>query len=66
MREPNQQIFFLSRKEAAKYPRISLATLVRRLDDGSIPYIKLGKRILIPVEALERLATSMFTMPGGK
>lgn len=47
---------FLSRIEAAEQLGISLPTLSHRILDGSIPSVKLGRRILIPPEALERLA----------
>jgi excisionase family DNA binding protein len=55
---------FLSRQEAANQLGISLPTLARRLADGSIPYIKLGGRVLIPAEFLTNLSTSAFTTNG--
>jgi excisionase family DNA binding protein len=55
---------FLSRKETAEILSVSLPTLARRLADGSIPYIKLGGRVLIPAEFLTNLSTSAFTTNG--
>jgi len=46
---------FLSRKETAELLGISLPTIARRINDGSIPRIKLGGRILIPTYAIEQL-----------
>jgi excisionase family DNA binding protein len=51
---------FFSRKETAKVLSISLPTLNRRLADGSIPHVKLGGRVLIPAEYINKLSTSAF------
>ncbi len=55
---------FLSRQEAANQLGISLPTLARRLADRSIPYTKLGGRILIPAEFFEQLANSALSDQG--
>ena len=44
----------LTRAEACKRLRISLPTLDRHLKDGIIKYQRLGKRILIPEDEIER------------
>ena len=46
---------FISRQEAADALGISLVTLARRLADGSIPFIKLGNRVLIPAQFIDDL-----------
>jgi excisionase family DNA binding protein len=55
---------FLSRQEAAIQLGISLPTLARRLADGSIPYTKLGGRVLIPAEYFDQLVTSALSVQG--
>lgn len=49
---------FLSRKEAAEVLNLSIPTISRRLSDGSIPCVRLGGRVLIPVEYIEQLSYS--------
>lgn len=44
---------FLTRDEAAKKLRISLPTLDRHLDENRIESKRAGKRILIPLQAIE-------------
>lgn len=54
----------LSPREAAKWLGVSIQTLRRRLDDGSIPFIQHGGRrcrIAIPVSALSSIAFSNAT-----
>ena len=51
---------FLNRKETADVLGLSLATVGRRINDGTIPHRKIGSRILIPVEAIERIIHSAF------
>lgn len=46
---------FLTRQETADALSISLVTLARRLADGSIPFIKLGNRVLIPIQFIDEL-----------
>lgn len=46
---------FLSRTEVANQLGISLPTLSHRINDGTIPHVKLGRRILIPSEAITHL-----------
>jgi excisionase family DNA binding protein len=46
---------FLSRQEAADALGISLVTLARRLRDQSIPYVKIGARVLIPAAFIDQL-----------
>lgn len=47
---------FLSKSEAAKLLGVSLPTINRRLRDGSIPFVKIGARVLVPAEFLSKLA----------
>jgi len=46
---------FLTRQETADMLGLSLVTLARRLADGSIPFIKLGNRVLIPARFIDEL-----------
>jgi excisionase family DNA binding protein len=46
---------FLSKGDVLQEIGISLPTLNRRLADGSIHYVKLGSRILIPSSEIDRL-----------
>ncbi|PKL09213.1 MAG: DNA-binding protein [Spirochaetae bacterium HGW-Spirochaetae-7] len=52
---------FLSKSETSTALGISLPTLTRRLADGSIPFVKLGGRVLIPAETLDRLIAAATT-----
>lgn len=52
---------FYSRKEVALILSLSLPTIARRLADGSIPFVKLGARVLIPAEVIERLTGSAYS-----
>jgi excisionase family DNA binding protein len=45
----------LPAEEVADGLGISRATVYRRIADGTIPSLKLGRRVVVPVEALERL-----------
>lgn len=47
---------YLTRKEAAKRLRVSLPTLQKRLNDGTIEFNRLGRRILIPASEIERFS----------
>jgi excisionase family DNA binding protein len=47
--------FFFTQEEAAKMLRVSLPSVMRRRKDGRIPYQKIGNRVLIPREFIERL-----------
>jgi len=49
---------FLSKAETLHALGISLPSLNRRLADGSIPSIKLGGRVLVPADVLDRLAAA--------
>jgi len=46
---------FYSPKELIEALSISGPTIARRLRDGSIPYTKLGRRVLIPSEFVDGL-----------
>ena len=46
---------FLNKKQFAEEVGLSSATLDRRLKDGTIHFIKLGARVLIPATELDRL-----------
>ena len=49
-----KQLFF-SKNEVFVTLGISLPTLNRRLADGSLGFVKLGARVLIPASEIERL-----------
>lgn len=49
----NKQIF--SVMEAAQYLGISKSLAYRLVNEGEIPAIKLGKRLLIPATAIDKL-----------
>jgi excisionase family DNA binding protein len=55
---------FISRKEAAESLGISLPTISRHLTKGLIPHIKLGGRVLIPVEFIHRASDAAFSVEG--
>ena len=57
---------FLSRAEAANNLGVSVATLGRRIKDGSIPHKKLGSRILIPAVAIDNMIQSAFSQTKGR
>lgn len=61
-----KEIVFLSRKETAKKLGICIPTLERRLKDGTLPSIRIGRRILIPADALERLTAKAYRAGGKK
>ena len=45
----------LSVLEASKLLGVSRATAYEAVRQGTIPAIRIGKRLLVPIEALERL-----------
>ena len=47
---------FVSKLQAAETLGLSLATVNRHLADGSIPFVKIGKRVLIPAQFIDDLA----------
>lgn len=47
---------FLSPKEFSVTTSLSAPTIARRLRDGTIPHVKLGRRVLIPAAYLQTLA----------
>ena len=53
---------FLSLRDTADALKISMPTLHRRLNDGSIPSVKVGRRRLIPATYLDTLVESAATM----
>ena len=55
---------FLSRKEAAGLLGVSLSSIVRGLEKGEIPHVKIGGRILIPAEFVDRLAAKALQREG--
>ena len=57
---------FISRREAAKQLGLSIPTLERRIDDGTIPHIRIGRRILIPADILSSLAQKAYQAGGEK
>lgn len=59
MRSTNKRFF--SRQEAADMLGLSLVTLARRLADGTIPFTKIGNRVLIPAQFIDQLAERAFS-----
>lgn len=57
---------FISRQEAAKQLGLSIPTLERRIDDGTISHIRIGRRILIPADILSSLAQKAYQAGGEK
>lgn len=53
----------LSVDEAAEYLRISPHTLRAWLNQGRVPYVKLGGRVLFRLEDLMALVSSSLVMP---
>lgn len=47
---------FLTKKETAKLLSVSLPTINRRIADGSIPIVRIGSAVRVPVSFVERLA----------
>ena len=56
MSEPSPKRLFLSPDEAREVLGIGRATMYRRISDGSVPSIKIGKLIRVPAAALAQLA----------
>jgi excisionase family DNA binding protein len=55
-KDQNPQIQqFYSRVEAAEKLRYCVITIGRWTADGTLPSVKIGRRVLIPVEGIERL-----------
>jgi excisionase family DNA binding protein len=50
-----QATAYLTRLEAAKCLRISLHSLQERLRDGTVPFFRVGRRVLIPEAAINQL-----------
>lgn len=61
MRDLQETSRFLSRIEVARQLGISLPTLARRLADGTIPHTKIGGRVLIPTEYLQKIEAASFS-----
>ncbi|GAB6276038.1 MAG: hypothetical protein SAMD01599839_05780 [Rectinema sp.] len=57
---------FLSRKQAATCLSVSLPTINRRIADGSIPFVKIGTRVLIPARFLDELVEKALSGQGKK
>ncbi|HWR10645.1 MAG TPA: excisionase family DNA-binding protein [Rectinemataceae bacterium] len=57
---------FLSRQEATELLGVSLSTLIRHLNDGTIPFTRLGSRILIPTQFIENLTQKALSGQGAK
>ena len=43
-----------NRKEAASYLGLAENTFIKLLKDGSVPHIRVGRRVLIPKSAIDR------------
>lgn len=49
-----QQKLAVSVSEAAKMLGIGQRTLYRAINDGTVPHLAFGKRLVIPIAALEK------------
>jgi excisionase family DNA binding protein len=61
----DEQKLFLSPDEAREVLGIGRATMYRRLSDGSVPSVKIGKLIRVPTAALTQLADRACSQPVG-
>jgi excisionase family DNA binding protein len=52
--------FFLNVSNACEVLGISQSSLLRHVKDSTLPHIKLGRRILIPREAIDSLTKNAF------
>lgn len=52
----NSSAMFLTRQEAAAVLRISLSSLDRMIEEGVLRVRRIGRRVLIPVTAINKLA----------
>jgi excisionase family DNA binding protein len=55
---------FLSKTDLSVSLGVSPATINRRLADGTIPFIKIGTRVLIPADYLSRIAAAALNKGG--
>jgi excisionase family DNA binding protein len=61
-----RKVQYLTRVEAAQLLRVSLSTLGRRIKDGSIVAVTIGRRVLIAPDEIDRVArTAIGTCKGG-
>lgn len=51
----NRKKYFLSRQEAADALGLSLSSVIRAIDAGEIPHVKIGGRVLIPATFIDDL-----------
>ena len=58
------QTLFLTKVQVATATGTSLPTVNRRLKDGTIPFIKLGARVLVPASYLVNLEHAAQTGQG--
>lgn len=49
---------FVSKRQASMSLGLSLSTLNRLIKSGTIPFVKVGQRVLIPIEYIEKLAVN--------
>ncbi len=49
--------------ETAKYLRLSVAAIRKRISDRSIPYVKLGRRVLFRRTDLDDLINNSLVLP---
>jgi excisionase family DNA binding protein len=52
------QQLFVSKRQLCMALGLSLSTLNRLIKSGSVPFVKVGQRVLIPVEYIEKLAAN--------
>ena len=55
MSEPDMARCALRREEAARVLAVGLTTFDVLIRDGRLPAVKMGRRVLIPVEAIDAL-----------
>lgn len=59
--EPGQGPLFVSAKEAARLLSLSRSRIYQLMDDGTITSHRLGRRRVIPADALANLAAELRT-----
>lgn len=50
---------FLTKAETAETLRVTLRTVDRRIEDGTLTAVKFGRRVLIPVETINALTQAV-------
>jgi excisionase family DNA binding protein len=64
--QPQTSRLFVKRNEAAAMMGLSLSSIVRLTNDGTLPHVKIGGSVLIPHQAILDLVPSTDTNPDPK